>query len=128
MINSKLDYQSFDIIDMIETVMGDISSKSMIESGFIRVNGPDINLDIRIGTCFLDVVNRAIIVLGHPQKIEYFGGFEYIHISHKMQIVMGNQYVTVYLSEDDRVDACFDYYENEHQIDKNEEEGINNIH
>lgn len=121
--------KKINVIDQIEEIMGDLSSEHLIDLGYIRLNSCDVGLDIRAGTVFLDQDNEALIVLGSTKNIEYYGGFEYIEEAHTMKIQMGNQKITVYLSEADRVQTCFDHYTNVYlpDLEASEEEAKNSI-
>lgn len=114
--------ETFNIIKKIEEIMGELSASFLLDNGYRRVNGPDIGLDIRAGSAFLDINNRVIVVLGNTKAIEYYGDFLYVEDRYKMKIQTSSDSITVYLGKSPRVEACFNYFENEYMIDLEEEE------
>lgn len=101
-----------DIINTIEEIMGDLSAKTLIEKGYIRLNASDIGLDCACGTIFLDLENKAILKLNTPHIIDTNSKLKYVQESCKMKVQMGNQSISIYLAEDERVEECFYHYYN----------------
>lgn len=112
------------LIEKIEEILGDVSSRFLMERcGYIRLNACDVGLDIRAGTVYLDLQNEAIICLGNSSNLEYYGGFQYVDGAAKMVVQAGSQKISIYLAEEnDRVNRCFDYYNNVYLPDLEKQE------
>lgn len=109
------------ITEKIEEIF-ECTQLHLIDNCCVRVNAPDVNLDIRAGTMYLDINNRAIIVIGPTFALNFYGNFEFVEPQNIIVVSKGHQKITVYLSTDARVEECFRYYETVYLNDLKEEE------
>ena len=80
------------------------------DSGAVRVNARAVGLDARAGTVYVSTEECYIAVVGSLRSIEYFGGFEYIRLDHRVTI--GD--TTFFCDDSTRVAEAIEYY-SEHQ-------------
>lgn len=101
------------IIEQIEEMFGDLSPATLINDGYVRVNGPDIGLNIKAGTSFITPNYDAIIVLGNAYPFlaalsEKQGSpFKSNDV---MTTQMGSERISVYLNQSPIIAECIKYY------------------
>lgn len=72
-----------------------------------EVQASEVGLDARVGSILVSWSSRFIAVSSdNAQRLEYYGGFEYIDQEHVTRL---GDY-TFYSDGSDRVDACIDAY------------------
>ena len=86
------------------------------DSSAVRVNAEAIGLDGRAGSVFVSTEECWIAVVGSTRQIDYYGGFEYVHIEHRVTI--GD--ATFFCDDSNRVAEALEYY-NDLQANQGEE-------
>ena len=76
------------------------------DSGAVRVNAEAVGLDHRAGTVYVSTEECYIAVVGSLRSIEYYGGFEYISLDHRVTI--GD--TTFFCDDSTRVLEALEYY------------------
>ena len=88
------------------------------DSGAVRVNAEAVGLDYRAGTVYVSTEECYIAVVGNLRSIEYYGGFEYIHLENRVTI--GD--TTFFSDESSRVADALEYYNDLQEQQREEEE------